>query len=251
MNSALVIAFLFFIGATLGWVLEFFYRNLISHNGKKGKYFINPGFCKGPYLPIYGVGLSVMFVITELTNKYLDNPPVIIIILGITVAMTLIEFVGGVFLLKVMNMRLWDYRDRPGNVMGVICPLFTVIWGSIGAFYYLFIHPECIDWIRWLANNLAFSFFIGLFYGVFIIDMFTTAREAIVIKNYGDEKGTIVKYEEFKSMIQEKRLEAQKKIKFFNQTFTDNKTLKNILEELEGFEEDKAEAFKRRFNKEK
>ena len=132
MNTPLALAFLFFAGALLGYGIEFLFRNLISHSGPKGKYFINPGFCKGPYLPIYGVGLTVMFIITYLVDLKFDNPSAIVVIICITLAMTLIEFVGGVFLLKVMNLRLWDYRDRVGNIMGVICPLFSFFWGEIG-----------------------------------------------------------------------------------------------------------------------
>ena len=56
MNYPLALAFLFYCGAIEGWILEFFFRNLISHRGPRGKYFINPGFCKGPWLPIYGCG---------------------------------------------------------------------------------------------------------------------------------------------------------------------------------------------------
>ena len=85
MNIPLILAFLFFAGALLGYILEFFFRNLISHSGPRGKYFINPGFCKGPYLPIYGVGLTTMFCITYTVDAYLDNPPAIVIIIGIVI----------------------------------------------------------------------------------------------------------------------------------------------------------------------
>lgn len=53
MRLSLALAFLFFIGSCFGWVLELLYRNL-THRHKK---WINPGFCTGPYLPIYGFGL--------------------------------------------------------------------------------------------------------------------------------------------------------------------------------------------------
>ena len=43
---------LFIIGAILGWILELFYRRFITM-----KKWINPGFLKGPYLPIYGIGV--------------------------------------------------------------------------------------------------------------------------------------------------------------------------------------------------
>ena len=59
MRLSLVLAFLFFIGSCFGWVLELLYRNL-THRHKK---WINPGFCTGPYLPIYGFGLCTLFLL--------------------------------------------------------------------------------------------------------------------------------------------------------------------------------------------
>ena len=249
MNTPLALAFIFFVGALLGYIIEFLFRNLISHSGPRGKYFINPGFCKGPYLPIYGVGLTVMFLITYLVGTYLDNPPALIVIIGITIAMTLIEFIGGVFLLKFMNMRLWDYRDRPGNIMGVICPLFSFFWGVIGAVYYLIIHPLIIDGIVWLSNNLAFSFFIGLFYGIFIIDNYFSTKEAIDIKKFGDLHGIVVKYDELKGLLAKKRKEAKEKFKFFNQAKIDNIPFIDTLAKYREVRGNKAELFKTKIKK--
>ena len=51
MNLALTLADLFFIGSTLGWVLELFYRHRFSAANPEHKW-INPGFCVGPYVPL-------------------------------------------------------------------------------------------------------------------------------------------------------------------------------------------------------
>ena len=59
MNIFLIFAFLFFIGSTFGWVLELFYRRFFSKNNPERKW-INPGFCAGPYLPLYGTGLCML-----------------------------------------------------------------------------------------------------------------------------------------------------------------------------------------------
>lgn len=48
MNLFLKLAYLFFIGSVLGWVLELFYRRFISGANPERKW-INPGFCVGPY----------------------------------------------------------------------------------------------------------------------------------------------------------------------------------------------------------
>jgi len=239
MNIFLVLAFLFFVGAIIGWIFEFLFRNLISHSGPRNKYFINPGFCKGPYLPIYGVGLCVMFIITYYVKMYFSDISTIMIIIFIGFLMTFIEFVGGIILLKFMNLRLWDYRDNRFNVMGLICPMFSFIWTFIGSIYFLFIHPYAIDGIVWLSNNLAFSFFVGLFFGLFIIDLFLSIKDAITIKKYGDENSVIIKLEEFKAHLNKKREEAKQKVVFFNQLKYENHNIKELLNELEHYKEEK------------
>lgn len=221
MNTPLVIAFLFAVGAMIGWCIEFLFRNLISHKGPRGKYFINPGLCKGPWLPIYGIGLSLMFIISWLVTE--NHPQLgigahLLVILNIMLVMVAIELIGGLFLLKVLNLRLWDYRQEPGNFMGLICPRFTLIWGAIGAAYYLLIHQIVIGWLVWLSQNLAFSFFVGLFFGVFVIDLISSAQDAAAIKRYGDDHNIVVKYEELKALLLEKEIELKGKQKsYFNQ----------------------------------
>lgn len=231
MNIFLVIAFLFFIGACVGWILEFLFRNLISHKGPRGKYFINPGFCSGPWLPIYGIGLAAMCVISQLVTETNPNANSVVVILCLSLVMNLIEFIGGYFLLKVLNMRLWDYRDRWGNFMGITCPLFALIWTAIAAVYYLFIHSHALNWLVWLSQHLAFSFVVGLFWGFFIIDYAVSSYWANLIKEYGKKNQVVVLYEELKLAMQKQRKENDLKSRFFNQASSTEGGINGALEE--------------------
>lgn len=124
MNLFLTLAFLFFIGSTFGWVLELFYRRFISSSNPERRW-INPGFCTGPYLPIYGNGLCALYLLASLEgllpwmNKF-------VMFALMAVAMTAIEYVAGLCCLKIAKVRLWDYRDQWGNIQGIICPLFSL-----------------------------------------------------------------------------------------------------------------------------
>ena len=69
MSSFLTLAYLFFIGSLFGWILELLYRRFFSKNNKNRKW-INPGFCKGPYLPIYGTGLCVLYLLASLELRF-------------------------------------------------------------------------------------------------------------------------------------------------------------------------------------
>jgi len=45
----------------IGWVLELFYRKMISE-----RKWINPGFLVGPYLPLYGFGLCTVYLLSQI-----------------------------------------------------------------------------------------------------------------------------------------------------------------------------------------
>ena len=255
LNRPLAVAFLFYIGAVGGWVLEFFFRNLVSHKGPKGRFFINPGFCKGPWLPIYGIGLAVLCLMSEFVYSVLDpsiaasvlGTVIIILVMGMT--MVLIEFLGGLFLLKVMNMRLWDYRSRPGNVMGLICPLFSVIWTAIAAVYYLFIHRVSMENLLWFSQHLDFAFFVGLFFGFFILDMWGAFADAALIKRFANDHEVVVLYEDLKALLQQKRMESNAKQHFFHQILAKGADMEASLEAGLEAMESKTEAFKKKFGK--
>lgn len=232
----LAVAFLYFIGAMGGWVLEFFFRNLISHKGPKGRYFINPGFCKGPWLPIYGIGLSVMCIMSVFVYENLDpgfvnsiaGDIVVILILGLV--MNLIEFTGGFILLKGFNMRLWDYRQMPGNIMGIVCPQFALIWTAISAIYYLFIHQISIDNLIWFSQHLTYAFFVGLFFGFFLVDLWSSFIDASIIKAFANDHNVVIKYEDLKATMLTKLMETDQKQHFFNQILINGLDINTSLE---------------------
>lgn len=66
-NLLLILAFLFCIGSLAGWVLEVFYRRFFSSANPERKW-INPGFCTGPYLPLYGSGLCILYLLASLES---------------------------------------------------------------------------------------------------------------------------------------------------------------------------------------
>ena len=71
MDIFLTLAYLFFIGSVAGWVLELLFRNLTSRNKK----WVNPGFCTGPYVPLYGFGLCILYLLASLEQYSLIADP--------------------------------------------------------------------------------------------------------------------------------------------------------------------------------
>lgn len=214
MNIFLTLAYLFFIGSLLGWCLELLWRNLML---KKDKW-INPGFCTGPYLPIYGFGLCVLYLLASLENyEWITNPfwNKAVLFLAMAAGMTLIEYVAGLFCLKFLKVRLWDYSNLWGNVQGIICPAFSAAWAVLGALYYFLIHPHILEGLEWLSQNLAFSFFIGVFFGVFAVDVAHSAQLVAKLKHFAEEYTIVLAYEEIKAHIRRAHLKNAMKYHFF------------------------------------
>lgn len=235
MNILLILAYLFFIGSVFGWVLELLYRNLTQRNKK----WVNPGFCTGPYLPIYGFGLCAMYLLASLEQYEAIRDPFwnkAMLFGAMALGMTLIEYVAGVFCLKFLKVRLWDYSNLPGNIQGIICPQFSAAWAVLGAVYYFLIHPHILDGLDWLSRNLAFSFFIGMFFGVFIIDVIHSSQLIVKLKQFAEENTVVLAYEEIKDHIRDAQERASKKYHFFRPFRAEHplgEYLKEIAENLE------------------
>lgn len=217
MNIFLTFAYLFFIGSVLGWVLELFFRRFFSGANPERKW-INPGFCVGPYLPLYGTGLCVLYALamlgtdTGLMNSWWQK---LILLLIMAVSMTVVEFFAGLVALKWLKVRYWDYRNQWGNVMGLICPKFSLAWGLICALYLYLIHANVLAALKWLSENLAFSFVIGLFFGVFIIDAVYSVKLVARIREFAKKEKVVVVYEALKTHIKTVEEGLHKKTSFF------------------------------------
>lgn len=181
MNTLLTLAFLFAVGSFLGWCLEVVFRHFVTHK------WINPGFLIGPYLPLYGFSLCIL------------KKLMLFVIMAICI--TAIEYIAGLIFIKGMNIKLWDYSDQWGNVQGIICPLFSFFWLLLSATYCFFIHPYILNSLDWLAQNLAFSFIIGFFFGIFVLDLVYSLRLVRRIRLFAAEHQIVVRLEELKANI--------------------------------------------------
>lgn len=235
MSIFLTLAYLFLIGSVIGWVLELLFRNLTARNKK----WVNPGFCTGPYLPIYGFGLCLLYLLASLEQYNLIINPFwnkMMLFLAMAAGMTLIEYIAGLFCLKYLKVRLWDYSDLWGNIQGIICPLFSFFWAILGAVYYFLIHPYILDALAWLSRNLAFSFFIGMFFGIFILDVVHSANLVVKLKVFAEEYAVVLTYEGIKDHIREAQQKINAKYHFFlpfHSEYPLREHLKEIVESLE------------------
>lgn len=216
MGTLLIFAFLFFCGSLVGWIMEVIFCKFFASTNPEHKW-INPGFLMGPYVPIYGFGLCALYLLANIEplipiDSLFLRKSVLFIVMALFI--TLLEYVAGLFLLKFMNTRLWDYSEYKFNFQGIICPLFTFFWWALSAFYYFLIHNSILESLVWLSENLAFSFFIGLFFGIFIIDTVVSFNLVYKIRKFAKENDIIVKYDQLKQDIRQHNIKRREKASF-------------------------------------
>lgn len=235
MSIFLELAFLFFIGSLTGWGLEVLYRKFISDSNPERKW-INPGFLAGPYLPLYGFSLCALFLLAHIKISFIEREWLSKIILFVVMALVVtgIEYIAGIIFIKRMKIKLWDYENEWGNIKGIICPKYSFFWAVLSAIYYFLIHPNILKSLSWLASNLSFSFFVGFFYGVFVLDCCYSLNLMTRIRKFAKENEIIVRYEALKESIRVKNEERKETRRFIfafrseNATFAENLT--NYLE---------------------
>lgn len=205
MEYIVTISTLFVIGSIVGWLIELLFRRFVSQ-----KKWMNPGFLTGPYLPIYGFGVIVLYAISNIPlssgHQALD---IIIKISIIGIGMTLIEFLAGLIFIKGLKIKLWDYSDRKGNIMGIICPIFSIIWIVVGSLYYFFVNPFLVKGVLWISENLIYTYFIGGVIGMMIVDFSYSIHLATKLKNFKELQD--LRFEEYKKVIKTKIKELRGK----------------------------------------
>ena len=195
--------FLFFFGSVCGWVIELFFRRFGSL-----KKWINPGFLNGPYLPMYGCGTAILYAACHIPL------PKWALVLILAVALTLLEYITGLIFIKGMKIKLWDYSNRWGNIQGIICPLFSLIWSAIAAGFVFFLYEPLQTAALWAAGNLWAIFCIGILGGIFLVDLGISFNISLKIRKAAAQLKTAVHYEELKAAVNEKRKLLHQRVKF-------------------------------------
>ena len=113
----------FFVFCVIGWIYEVAWELALGHG------FVNRGFFHGPYVPIYGVGVFILFfLLRKLIKKdiKIKNKKVtpIIVFLVIYVVVSVVEYLGAVLLEDIIHSpRLWDYSSDVITINGEVIPL--------------------------------------------------------------------------------------------------------------------------------
>ena len=200
MEKLFEIMFVFIVGATFGYLLEVAYRSI------KKKRLINPGLLVGCCLPIYGSGSVVLYLLCSLNLSFIQSKAwqIVFLIVIATVLMTIIEYVSGLFCLKVLHTRYWDYSDRKLNIQGIICPLFSLIWGVCCLGFYFLVFPWIKPAAEYVSTNTILLVLVGMYYGVLFVDLGYSLGLVSKLRTYSIKVKELVNFENLKQSISEK-----------------------------------------------
>lgn len=217
--------FIFALFSIVGWILELVYRSLTT------KKLVNPGFMSGCVVPLYGMGAIILNLVCILISKSNFEYKIFLVFIIATLLLTILEFICGFICLKYFHLRLWDYKRFKINYKGFVCLEFSLIWGLLGLLYYLVIYPSidtfCLNFIN---SNLGI-FLLGIFLGIFIIDLSVSIKLLNRLIMYAKEIKENINIEKLKL---EARRNARRK-KFLNALYpyiSTNKYVKQKIKEL-------------------
>ena len=74
---------------------------------------------------------GLCFILFSFVSERLEGRHILLKAAFCALGVTAIEFIFGVVFNLWLKMGVWDYSDMPLNLLGQICPLFTVLWAGI------------------------------------------------------------------------------------------------------------------------
>ena len=135
----------FFFYSFLGFLLEVLYARLLGRGGHGRKCLLILPLC-----PVYGLGALAILYMPSLLQAH----PAALFLAGGLLA-TLAEYAVGAFYLWGVGVRFWDYSQSPGNLSGLICPLYTLFWGLLAVALVQWIHPVLAPWLAQVPGDAA------------------------------------------------------------------------------------------------
>lgn len=169
-NNLFVYIMLFFALAFIGWCFE------VLNEIRKGHGFINRGVLHGPWLPIYGFGGLIIYI---LLKKYYKKP-IIVFSLSFIIS-AIIEYFTSFYLEITKGMVWWDYSKKPFNINGRICFLYTLVFALLATILYYFVIPKIIDLLK-KVNYKTLSVISIILLSLYLIDNIYSYKKPNIVR---------------------------------------------------------------------
>ena len=204
----------FYLNCIFGWCFESTYVSLKQHC------FVNRGFLKGPWLPLYGSGAVLVLLIT----MPFDQHPVAVYIAGL-IGATLLELVTGEAMVRLFKVRYWDYSNQRFQYKGHICLSSSIVWGFFSVMMVYVVQPQVERFVFWLNSEFV-SVMTFLITVCMVYDFAGAFRKAMDLRNLLDQAEQILQELEQRAAEKKRLLEA-------TATFAKATVTENIAEKKE------------------
>ena len=164
--------FLFFIFCNIGWVIESTIESLYRRS------FINRGFLKGPYIPIYGFGGMTIL----LCCMPFEENGFVVYFVGVLSCTTLEYFVGWV-METIFQKQFWDYSMLKFTYKNRISLIPSLFWGLLSLFlvYVLFKPVDALVSIVPMEFAIVYDIVFSL---IMAVDIVMSVSSHIHFKEY-------------------------------------------------------------------
>lgn len=204
----------FYLHCIFGWCFESTYVSLKQHC------FVNRGFLKGPWLPLYGSGAVLVLLIT----MPFDQHPVEVYIAGL-IGATLLELVTGEAMVRLFKVRYWDYSNQHFQYKGHICLSSSIVWGFFSVMMVYVVQPQVERFVFWLNSEFV-SVMTFLITVCMVYDFTGAFRKAMDLRKLLDQTEQILQELEQRAAEKKRLLEA-------TATFAKAAVTENIAEKKE------------------
>ena len=160
---------LFFIYAFIGWCIEVVAKIIDDRK------FVNRGFLIGPILPIYGIGVLLILLVSKPGDNF------IVIFLKAIFVCSILEYFTSWVMEVFFKTRWWDYSQRRFNLNGRICLNTMIPFGVLGLLVVYVLNPFftfLIDHSPYVVNVI----FVGIFVFFILLDFIITVKVLMKIK---------------------------------------------------------------------
>ncbi|MCD7725552.1 MAG: hypothetical protein LUI12_08400 [Clostridiales bacterium] len=169
--------FFFYLYSFFGWCFESAYVSI------KARKPVNRGFMRGPFLPLYGSGAMMMYIVSLPVQ---DN--LLLTYIAGVIGATALEYVTGVTMETLFKVRYWDYSSQPFNFRGQICLGSSLAWGFLTILMTRVIHKP----IEQAVMSIPASY---LLYGTIGITVYMVADFTLSFKAALDLRDMLVRME--------------------------------------------------------
>lgn len=190
--SPVQLLFFFFVYCFIGWIIE---STWVSSHQKR---FVNRGFMRGPFIPIYGFGAMALLISCVNLLKW----PVAVFFVGMTAA-SILEYFTGVAMEAIFKVRYWDYSNNFLNINGHVCLFTSLAWGALAVAENYLLHKP-IEKLSVIIPNKALNLITAAISVYFIVDLTLSFKAAF------DLRDLIIKLEKVKDDIRiiQKRMDV-------------------------------------------